>query len=164
MLGQGWQSQWERVGRRLQDVREVYAGAPGGTDIAIDRVLSFFEVVHHLRDWVGNDPAVNVTMNQANQLIKDSMVLRICGDLANGSKHLTLTRSWTHDKSTGIKRNNATVYVGTGTSAHAFYAESNGREYDVLQLAEDAVGEWRDFLSQHGVLTTPAPDPSTPLP
>jgi hypothetical protein len=32
----------------------VYAGAPGGTDEAIDVVLSFFEAVHHLKDWLGN--------------------------------------------------------------------------------------------------------------
>jgi hypothetical protein len=56
MLGQGWQWQWARVQRRLEDVREVYAGRPGSTDDAIDDVQSFFEVVHHLRDWLGNDP------------------------------------------------------------------------------------------------------------
>ena len=54
MLGQGWQSQWVRVRRSLNGVRAVYAGAPGGTDEAIDVVLSFFEAVHHLKDWLGN--------------------------------------------------------------------------------------------------------------
>lgn len=42
VLGKGWQSQWARVHRRLDDVRAVYVGAPGGTDDAIDVVLSFF--------------------------------------------------------------------------------------------------------------------------
>lgn len=162
MLGQGWESQWERIGRRLKDVREVYTGAPGGTDIAIDRVQSFFEAAYHLKDWIGNDPAVNVTKSQAEKLINRSSVLQICGDLANGSKHLKLTTTKTGDISTGIKRNDVMVFAGTGTSAHTFYVESHGQEYDVLQLAEDAVGEWRGFLTQHGLLKKPAPDCSTP--
>ena len=56
MLGQGWQAQWARVHRRLDDVRAVYAGRPGGTDAAVDTVQSFFESVLHLKDWLGNDP------------------------------------------------------------------------------------------------------------
>jgi hypothetical protein len=36
----GWQSQWERVQRRLDDVRAVYTGRPGGTDAAIARAVA----------------------------------------------------------------------------------------------------------------------------
>jgi hypothetical protein len=43
VLGQGWQSQWTRVLRRLDGVRTAYTGAPGGTDEAIDAVLSFLK-------------------------------------------------------------------------------------------------------------------------
>ena len=60
MLGQGWQWQWGRVGRRLAEVRTVYTGAPGGTDAALDRVLSFFETAYHLKDWLRNDPTSGV--------------------------------------------------------------------------------------------------------
>lgn len=162
VLGQNWESQWELVDRRLEGVREVYAGAPGGTDIAIERVQLFFEAVYHLKDWIGNDPSVSVTKDQAEQLVKRCLVLLICGDLANSSKHLKLTSTRTGDISTGIKRNDVTVYAGTGTSAHTFEVLSHGQKYDVLELAEDAVDEWRDFLSRHGVLKTPAPDSSAP--
>lgn len=37
MLGHGWEFQWERVNRRLKEVQAVYAGAPGGTAIALDK-------------------------------------------------------------------------------------------------------------------------------
>ncbi|MGB8941121.1 MAG: hypothetical protein WCD21_12940 [Streptomyces sp.] len=153
MLGQGWQWQWARVQRRLEDVRAVYAGAPGGTDVALDMVQSFFEAVHHLRDWIINDPACVVIEDDVEELFKDNLVLRLCGDLANGSKHLKLTRrAWTGDKSTTIARNDAIVYVGEGTSAHRFYIASGGTEYDVRQIAEDAVDEWSTFLSGRGLI------------
>jgi hypothetical protein len=77
--------------------------------------------------------------------------LKLCVDLANGSKHLKLTGSRSGDLSTTITRNDVTVFAGTGTSAHRFYVESAGTEYDVLQLAEAAVDEWASFLSSRGL-------------
>ena len=151
MLGQGWQSQWERVQRRLDDVRTVYTGRPGGTEAAIDTVQSFFEAVHHLKDWLRNDPSSGIAKAVGDKLINGSLVLQLCADLANGSKHLALTSSRTDDRSTRIARNDVTVFAGTGTSAHRFYVESTGTEYDVLQLAEDAVAEWHRFLSSQGL-------------
>jgi hypothetical protein len=152
MLGRGWQSQWERVQRRLDDVRAVYTGRPGGTDAAIDTVQSFFEAVHHLKDWLRNDPSSGISKAAGDELINESLVLRLCADLANGSKHLMLTTSRSGDLSTTIARNDVTVFVGTGTSAHRFYVASARREYDVLQLAEDATAEWHKFLSSQGLI------------
>jgi hypothetical protein len=152
MLGRGWQSQWERVQRRLDDVRAVYTGRPGGTDAAIDTVQSFFEAVHHLKDWLRNDPSSGINKAAEDKMISRSLVLQLCADLANGSKHLKLTSSRTGDLSTTIARNDVTVFVGTGTSAHRFYVESAGTEYDLLQLAEDATAEWHKFLSSQGLI------------
>jgi hypothetical protein len=150
VLGQGWQSHWARVHRRLGDVRAVYAGRQGGTDDAVDTVLSFFEAVHHLKDWLGNDQLRGVTKADGDSLIDRSKVLRLCADLANGSKHLVLTGSRTGDKSTTIARNDVNIFAGTGTVAHRFYVQSAGREYDVLEIAEAAVAEWAKFLAGQG--------------
>jgi hypothetical protein len=115
VLGQGWQTQWARVHRRLDDVRAVYTSRPGGTPAAVDIAQSFFEAVHHFKDWLGNDPSSGVTKAVGDSLIDASPVLQPCADLANGSKHLGLTRSRTGDTSTTIGRNDMTVFVGTGT-------------------------------------------------
>jgi hypothetical protein len=140
------------VQRRFDDVRAVYSGRAGDTDAAIDAVQSFFEVVHHLKDWLRNDPASGVTKAAGDSLINGSPVLQLCADLANGSKHLKLTSTHTGDFSTTIIRNDVTVFVGTGTSAHRFYVASAGAEYDVLPLAEAAVLEWTKFLSCRGLI------------
>jgi len=133
-------------------VRAVYTGREGGTDVAIDFVQSFFEAVHHLKDWLANDPSSRVTKADGDSLINGSTVLQLCADLANGSKHLVLTHSRTGDLSTTIARNDATVFVGTGTSAHRFYVASCGTEYEALALAEDAVAQWARFLSGRGLI------------
>ncbi|MFB6931257.1 hypothetical protein [Streptomyces chartreusis] len=131
----------------------MYEGTEGGTDVAVDRVLSFFEAVHHLKDWLGNDPATPVTKAHGDALINGCPKLRLCADLANGSKHLTLRpdRTRTGDASTTIARNDVAVLAGEGSSAHRFYVASAGKEYDVLEIAEDAVKEWSRFLSARGL-------------
>jgi hypothetical protein len=144
--------QWARVRRRLDDVRAVYAGREGGTDTAADSVQSFFEAVHQLKDWLGNDPLSKVTTDDRDSLINNSAVLRLCADLANGSKHLKLKWSRTGDPSTRIARNDVIVFVGAGASAHRFYVASGGKEYDVLELAEAAIAQWTEFLSSQGLL------------
>jgi hypothetical protein len=152
MLGQGWQSQWTRVQNRLNGVRSVYAGLAGGTDVALDTTLSFFEAVHHLKDWLRNDKSSGITRGDVDALIGGSLMLQLCADLANGSKHLVLTSTRTGDKSTAITRNDVNVFLGMGTSAHRFYVQSGGTEYDVLRIAESAVGEWEKFLTRKGLL------------
>jgi hypothetical protein len=86
-------------------------------------------------------------------LINGCPELKLCADLANGSKHLVLRADRTRagDASTTIVRNDVSVFVGTGTSAHHFYVASGGKEYDVLEIAEDSVKEWSRFLSTHGL-------------
>jgi hypothetical protein len=128
----------------------VYAGRPGGTDQALDTALSFFESVHHLKDWLVNDPLSGISEATVESLIRQNPVLRICADLANGSKHLVLTRSRTGDVSTAITRNDVMIYVGTGTAAHRFYVQSAKKEYDVRDIAEEAVAIWTKFLTSQG--------------
>lgn len=151
MLGHGWEWQWDRVRRHLEEVRAVYTGRPGGTDAALDVIQTFFEAVHHLKDWLRNDPASGVTRADADALINSSRVLPICADLANGSKHLRLTTSRTGDPSTTIARNDVAAYAGTGTSSHRFYIASGGTEHDVLTIAEAVVDEWTMFLARRGL-------------
>ncbi|OUC76534.1 hypothetical protein, partial [Streptomyces swartbergensis] len=152
MIGHGWQSQWKRVGRRLEEVRTVYTGAPGGTDAALDRVLSFFETIHHLKDWLRNDPKCGVTEDDVHEVIDKSPALQLCADIANGSKHFKLTSSQTGDFGTTIARNDVSVFPGTGTSAHRFYIESGGKDYDAREIAEQAVRVWEAYLAGRNML------------
>jgi hypothetical protein len=114
--------------------------------------LSFFEAVHHLKDWLRNDPASGITKADGESLIDGSPMLKLCADLANGSKHLVLTTTRTNDKSTGIARNDVTVLLGTGTSTHRFYVQSGGTEHDALDIAEAAVNDWTKFLTDNRLI------------
>jgi hypothetical protein len=115
------------------------------------RPSPFFEVVHHLKDWLGNDASSGLTRGDGDALIASSPVLKLCADLANGSKHFMLTSTRTGDRSTGIIRNDVTVSMDVGVT-HRFYVGSAGREHDALQIAEAAVAKWAGFLTSKGFL------------
>jgi len=152
VLSQGWADQWVRVQRRLDCVRAIYSGRAGGSEAAIDDVQAFFESVHHLKDWLGNDAMSGITKADGDALINSSATLQVCADLANGTKHLVLTSTRTGDLGTSIARNDVTVFAGTGTAAHKFYVASGSTELDVLDLAERAVSEWAAFLHSRGLM------------
>lgn len=152
MLGRGWMDQWRRVHRRLDSVRTIYSGQAVDLESALDDVQSLFECLHHLKDWLGNDSAINVTKADGDALISSSQALRVCADIANGAKHLVLTSSRTGDAATSITRNDAIVFVGTGTTAYTFVVASGSKELDVLSVGEQAVADWETFLRTRGLL------------
>ena len=130
--GRGWRFQWARVHWRLDDVRDVYCGHEDGTESALDLTLSFFEVVHHLKDWLVNDRSSGVTKAEGDALVDSSPVLKLCADLANGSKHL--------------------AQLGADAGAHRFYVQSGETEYDARAVAEAAVDAWTEFLTSKGLI------------
>jgi hypothetical protein len=95
VLGHGWQVQWERV-HRLDDLRGVYTGRPGGTPAAVDAAQAFFEAVHHLKDWLGNDPSSGLTKADGDSLINASPVLQLCADLGHRVGGAALHRDMMH--------------------------------------------------------------------
>ena len=91
-------------------------------------------------------------MGNGDTLTNSSPMLQLSADLANDSKHLILRSTRADDRSTNITRIDLTILVGIETVAHRFYVQSAGREYDVLKIAEIAVGEWARFLTSRGSL------------
>lgn len=130
----------------------TYAGArSGGTEAALDSVLSFFEAIHYLKDHLGNDRATTVTKAGGDRLINSSPTLKLCGDLANGSKHLALRSTRTDDLATTITRKrrhrNTLARAPWRTASTWNLAASN---MTALQIAKDAAAEWDRFLTAQG--------------
>lgn len=137
-----------------------------------DDLWSFFQNCWHLKDWLKNDPfviqhleerlkhdasintlAVTTTCNIADIIERDvnsTPVLRICGDLANRSKHATLTR---HDKTgADITSRNVTVYLGScrSVSEHIITVQHEQHShYKARELVLKAISEWETLLTKY---------------
>jgi hypothetical protein len=168
-----WQEQWERVHRMLYRVESAYSGdSPGGIERVKDDVYAFFQSIHHLKDWLRNDPQSGVTKADGDTLIDNSNELRVCADLCNGSKHLKFNRPpRTGDPSTSITKvstelqsSGQTIVLGGGggppqiivaspaKTARQIEVSSGGAQYDVLDLAREGVRQWKVFLEAKGLL------------
>lgn len=139
------QEQWERVLRW----QERLLHADGGPDEAVDFAFALFTCVNHMRDWVlATDPALR---SKVSQLCRESRELQLVRDLANGSKHHTLTKP-------AVDANHFTAleYIPPprprGSPTHRLVLCSDGEKHELLPLAWQAVEAWGSFLRREGLL------------
>ena len=109
-----WREQWNRVQRWYGLFRDTSAGRPHDrdSDYYQDEVYAFFQNCYHLKDWLKNDPATQQTATGIEQFVPASPNLSLCGDLANGTKHLRLTSTKTGDRNTGFGHRDFQLKLG----------------------------------------------------
>ncbi|KHJ74170.1 hypothetical protein QR64_03020 [Rhodococcus sp. Chr-9] len=89
--------------KRMLDVATPSA-APLNTGDARDLAYHFFQDAFHLKDWLSNDPETAKLNGELHRLFKSNLALGAAADIANGVKHLHLTRS---SYITGVKAGHA---------------------------------------------------------
>jgi hypothetical protein len=148
--------QLSRAKRYLDRIERLYAGVFSSLghdeEAYFDDVLSFFIHCYHVRDWALHQEGSAVQRREIDAFIDDNEPLRICADLANGSKHCKLTRlprSGHQPSITDPQTHYSTWYVGTGGGEvlqSSYRVMSNGRSIDVRQLAQECIALWELFL------------------
>src|SRR5260370_40735833 len=89
-----WERQWARVKRRyacLEAMNTPREHISPSADYPDDDFQAFFMDCFHLKDWLKNDSASGLSGKEVEDVVSNSGVLALCGELANGSKHLVLT-------------------------------------------------------------------------
>jgi hypothetical protein len=88
--------------------------------------------------------------------ITRSPSLSVCADLANGSKHLTLTRPRTDpDATVGARHYELRLGSGGPTIAVKYEIHAGGTSHDAYDLAEECWREWQTYLVQKGLISGP---------
>ena len=98
MLDETWSEQYDRMQRSFELLKQVGEPTPMGQVVlpARDVLYHFCCDVFHLRDWIA--ATVSTDKNHISRIcdtldsevIKPSVALSACRDIANGSKHLVL--------------------------------------------------------------------------
>lgn len=150
--------QFARTKRYLERVRDIYSGMLSSSghdkDAYDDDVISFFIHCYHVRDWIVHLNTVGVTAKQVDSFINRHIPLKICADLANGSKHCRLTRNLRTEQQPHIfykEHITSTWLTENGGSEHmeSKYTIMAGTEiHDALELAEACVLLWSEFIEQ----------------
>jgi len=149
-----WEEQWRRIQRWYADFEQTERGRDHRreSDSYLDEAYAFFQNCHHLKDWLQNDPSSGVSKMDAEALINGSEMLRICADLANGSKHLKLRDTRTGDRETKIGRRRFFFALTPTKIAVSYEVRSGGSVYDAFNVAEACMAEWTGFLTSRGLL------------
>lgn len=153
--GTAWEDQWARIVRWRERVllsRDDWRDDGLGTEHYRDEVFALFQCLWHLKDWFKNDQALPTSVGAAvERWIEDeARLLRIAADVANGSKHMTIT----HGRAGGSSqtRNSAHVWIGKGVKHEFFVTDARDEEdYEAVDLADGCLDEWGRFIAMQGL-------------
>lgn len=150
--------QLERTKRYLNRLNKIYSGifsSSGHDEEAYDDdVISFFIHCYHVRDWVIHLNKLGITARQVDSYIDRHRALRICTDLANGSKHCKLTRSIRGNSQphiAGKERRTTTWLTGSdgGEVMKCKYTIlSDTESFDALELATECILLWESYVRE----------------
>ena len=140
---EGWESQYERMLRWYD--RACLAAREGRDADEMDFVLVFFQQALHIRDWIHE--AVPEARTSLEALFRDNIELRICRDIANGYKHMSLTHKPSVDGAFSI----VFEYNPRGTREGDMVVLAGGHKFELLNLATRCVSLWRNFVESNGL-------------
>ncbi len=99
MLHETWRDQYDRLQRSFELFKQVGEPTlmPQEVIPARDVLFHFCCDAFHLRDWIAADLSTDACRAKVTQQLNDDVIfpspeLSACCDVANGSKHLTLTQ------------------------------------------------------------------------
>jgi hypothetical protein len=152
---EGWPDQYERMLRSNARLAAASTLSNVGSDEARDMLFHFFQDAYHLKDWLKNDPAL--AMSKAD---KDALELHIsataplarCADLCNGVKHLRLATPRVPGKPAELTNQSVSIQLGVGAT-HTWHLTFDGQKADTVQLADDTVLAWQDWLKAKGLMS-----------
>jgi hypothetical protein len=119
----------------------------------VDEVYSFFQNCYHLKDWIKNDPTVpQIARLAVEPYINSTRSLRLCADICNSAKHLTLGSPRSGENPTfGTKKFALNLGAGPATISLKYQVDTDSGPMDAFQLGTECVEAWETFLSSHGL-------------
>lgn len=116
---------------------------------------AFFQNCWHLKDWVRNDPlASDAQKKSVIDQAHASVLLGICRDLCNGTKHLKLDRKPSSGTGAAHHHVNITITPGESSSMDCKVEDGHGNLISGKQLARDCVADWERILQSEGLNRT----------
>jgi len=124
-------------------------------DSISDAVFNFAVTGYHIKDWLKSEGVAGVEDH-----INENPMLRLCADLCNGSKHKLLNSLREKDDPvTSINNSELTWDMTTITcdatipiNGHTVrMILTSGKEVEILDFANQVVGNWESFFSANNI-------------
>ena len=124
------------------------------TEVTSDKFFNFAVTGYSLIDWVKNDPSVSLTAKADVASLYSDHWLRICGDIANASKHFSLTKRAPITSSVDSSRGYGSGRFGMGYfgvgEEQIEITLSDGSVISAFDFVRNVVSTWESFFNKHG--------------
>ena len=144
--------QWQRVNRLYKRFELINNRRKHSieSDNYEDDVYAFFIFYYHLRDWIKNDPKINIKQKIIDDFIHKNLDLKICGDICNGIKHLILDKPKV-GKGATMKNKIIDLVLSSNTPQIniKYSIDIDGEIQDAFTIATNAINNWRNFLQKN---------------
>lgn len=146
-------SQYERMIRWYKRLEGIDYNYQNKLDEYLDIAYAFFMNCYHLKDWIINDPNIDLPRNGVEEYVNFTECLFICADICNGSKHLRLDNPRSEkEPKIGLDSFYDTALFGERSRRYFFYLETKDGIKDPLTFAEECVTSWEVFIQVYNIL------------
>jgi hypothetical protein len=143
-----WRQQYERMVRSYQRVRVPQAN----TEAYTDDLYHFFQDCLHLKDWLKNDESVPAGLRaRIEGIVNNSEALRIVADVANSTKHFTLSKRRRGGAEIVGRDVSANIGAKPSVTARHRIEDDSGATFVGEDVAGKAIDEWRRILAAFGL-------------
>ena len=131
---------------------------------AEDVAYAFFQNCYHFFEWLGKDnstePLKKISKKDTSNYVRSNNCLTICHDLCTNTKHLLLKWTpWTGDPNIKIDKVHLTfgydLKKAILTRRYFCKISFGGQEHDALQVANECIEKWHQFMRQHNITIPP---------
>jgi hypothetical protein len=145
-----WKSQYERI-KRWE--RRLITYASDNEHDPLDFYIAFFQSCYHMRDWLIKSGAME--RDRIDELISSNTNMRLCRDICNRSKHLTLDRPASVDPRFSI------VVEYRGRSAPmALVIVADYQKFELAGVVAGCVAFWEALVRDHDLVAPEKPRPT----
>ena len=154
---QGWVTQFHRTCRWYKKLKEYQEkakdiGLPGEAE---DCIYAFFQNCFHLKEWIEKSDAIS--KKDLDSFVASHRELGICRDICNGTKHMIIDRHSIDPNFSTYREYDylwGPIIAGQKSGTATFRILAAGTKYDMFDLADKCMGHWKQFLSQHKLLSS----------
>jgi len=112
-----------------------------------------FQAIWSLKDWVLNDPSFGaIDPKKLKDEIHNSDVLKVCADIANGTKHFRLDKPKTDCAISDVKGVHIDINAGVFKQLVYITSVSKTDKYHGVEVSDFiklAVDEWTKIIDKH---------------
>lgn len=149
----GWRGQYNRIRRWIDKFKNLSIAenkSSAKTHEYYDTMYTCFQNIFFLKDWLMNEASIEfqhipTLKDDLNTFINSNVVMGICRDICNGTKHYDINNPSIDSEFGFIRQYNPISKIQDNAEWEIIIC-AGGQVYNPLELIEECVSLWDKFI------------------